>query len=433
VRKALDRAYRVAWALRGPHAWRRDNRPALHRIGVSGEDDPPHRPVNVPSARFPQHDILVDVDGLPVRTRIMVASAGPGSHAPGFQARGVPPDPELVVPERDQVILFIHGDGSRLEEALSLVPHLHRLGRARARNSSIIAMDLPSCGYSEMIDPATISTLRPTRHRHDILRFLERFVVAVVDAIDARVGIKNRITGIIGGGLGGSLVLRLGRMAGDGLPWLHTAVAWSPASVWSSAADDAIHEIAGNRTFSRSEEEERGGTRRNHFFRVFEETADFVFFNLVPPQPQTRYRADWQPCKHRSILRTREDQEEIYHSRFRRWYWRVASEQRFFSHRDPYRRDGSRSHERIRVRTFLSAGTEDDYPGTHIYRRTRELVDLMSGVGGTSLFLRDTGHSIHRERPALFAREIDAFLNPPGCAPLSLRMVRQLLEELSRR
>src|SRR5262249_44995857 len=53
VHQALQRAYQVAWALRGPTPYRTAHRDELGWIAVEGEDDPPHRPVNVPSAPIP--------------------------------------------------------------------------------------------------------------------------------------------------------------------------------------------------------------------------------------------------------------------------------------------------------------------------------------------------------------------------------------------
>ena len=56
---AIDRAYNVANALREPHD--SATRKALGWIAVSGEDDQPYRPVNVPSTNFPQFEITVNV------------------------------------------------------------------------------------------------------------------------------------------------------------------------------------------------------------------------------------------------------------------------------------------------------------------------------------------------------------------------------------
>ena len=78
VRKAmsdvLDRAYQVAWYLRAQTA-----RGELGWIAVSGEDDLPHRPVNVPRTPFPQHDLYFTVPGdlgeVAVQTRFAIATA----------------------------------------------------------------------------------------------------------------------------------------------------------------------------------------------------------------------------------------------------------------------------------------------------------------------------------------------------------------------
>jgi hypothetical protein len=50
VDTSLERAYQVAWALRDANVQERIAiRKNLGWITVSGEDDPPHRPVNVPA------------------------------------------------------------------------------------------------------------------------------------------------------------------------------------------------------------------------------------------------------------------------------------------------------------------------------------------------------------------------------------------------
>jgi len=64
VATVLDRAYAVAWALRGPAAQRAAARAALEPdwIAVSGEDDKPARPVNVPQPSYVRPDTGVRVD-----------------------------------------------------------------------------------------------------------------------------------------------------------------------------------------------------------------------------------------------------------------------------------------------------------------------------------------------------------------------------------
>ena len=75
-------------------------------------------------------------------------------------------------------------------------------------------MDLPSTGYASMIDHEAISpsTASSWNTGYPILDFIERFVVAFVDGLEARQpGIKGQIVGVIGGSLGGNMGLRLGR------------------------------------------------------------------------------------------------------------------------------------------------------------------------------------------------------------------------------
>src|SRR4051812_21638184 len=113
----LDRAYQVAWFVRGQTA-----RGNLGWIAVSGEDDLPHRPVNVARTMFQQHDLVFAVAGdlgaIPVRTRYAIATAAnPVLTTVSLPQRSIPPTVEPVLPPNDRIILFIHGSDSRLEEA----------------------------------------------------------------------------------------------------------------------------------------------------------------------------------------------------------------------------------------------------------------------------------------------------------------------------
>ena len=135
IKKTLERAYKVAWALRGPVSHRRAERDALGWIAVTAEDDPPHRPVNVGSALFTQYDLTVQVGttpATPVTTRFLVASRQfqdeypvdfkevPPQTPPGA---GVPPTPSqrAIPPITGDIVLFIHGHSSSAEEAMPLV------------------------------------------------------------------------------------------------------------------------------------------------------------------------------------------------------------------------------------------------------------------------------------------------------------------------
>ena len=131
VSAALDRAFAVAWALRGPAAQRHALREDLGWIAVSGEDDKPHRPVNErplsgASPPFEQFDISVTTavpgppaNNLSVRTRFLIASAAdnlaPAAILPS--PRTLPPDPVPHIPAGHQVILFIPCKSFRIQES----------------------------------------------------------------------------------------------------------------------------------------------------------------------------------------------------------------------------------------------------------------------------------------------------------------------------
>jgi hypothetical protein len=196
--KALVRAYEVANYLRAgqallarsplftaagqltPAASAEQARKASQRedldwIAVSGEDDQPARPVNVPSSDFPQFDLDVDVEApfarppnatrVRVSTRYVIAQAlapapigrtRPMKPASGhrLRAEAVP----SLAPDAE-IILFIHGMDSRAEEANDLTRELHKLAAADGRNVTVISVDLPTSGYAENLDYERVSPL----------------------------------------------------------------------------------------------------------------------------------------------------------------------------------------------------------------------------------------------------------------------------------
>jgi hypothetical protein len=266
---ALERAYRVAWALRGPPAVRAQLRWQLGWIAVSGEDDSPHRPVNVVSAEFPQYEIPVTVDLPPtamkvgkvtLQARFFIASLTDPTpqDQQQYQFGQLPKDLAPIVPKGDSVILFLHGDSSSAEEALGLLKpsSLLRAGHRVGVPLSIVSVDLPNCGYSSRFDHTAVADSIATTYSADpfhwapnntpILDFVEEFVVAFVEALHSKTAIKDRIVGVVGGSLGGSLGLRLGRRERTKWPWVGNIVSWSPASVWTPNAGDLIKAMAPN-------------------------------------------------------------------------------------------------------------------------------------------------------------------------------------------
>lgn len=414
VGQALDRAYSVVWALRGDPGVRAAMRPALGWIAVSGEDDSPHRPVNVGSASYPQYDIQVTCQGIPVQTRYMIALRGLWLVPPiPHPLRQLPMQPAPAIPADHEVILYIHGGDSNLEEAADLVPALHQAGVGRGQKFAIIACDLPSNGCSQMIDHTQVAPSNATHFdsnpftaspaTYPLLDFLEEFIVSFVDALDAQIPIKGRLVAVIGGSLGGNLSLRLGER---NVPWIQHVVSWSPASVWDSYNHDQVKWAALRYCQERMDQDETGAPPKR--IRFFYQAFDSPVQIFGPTQPELWYRNGWG-CKSQYIDADRLQRQEIYHERFRRWRWRLGLEQLLFSH---WSKDPSSGKPRCTLNqtpTLLMAGREDKSPD--FYDGAKKLAQLMAAsTPGEAIFLQDTGHSIHNERPKLLAKYISEFL-----------------------
>ena len=421
---ALDRAYSVAWALRGPAAQRAEWRAPLGWVAVSSVDDRAHRPVNVPAPPYEQYELPVASGGLVLQTRFCIASSEPPAVPPATRdLRAVPTEPTPVVPPGHEVILFLHGHQSGVEEAVDFIPHLLREGARRGKKYSVVAFDLPNNGYSQSFDHTEIAATAATTYPRlptdsgpiatPVLDFIENFVEAFVDALDAVTSIKTRIAAVIGGSLGGNLGLRLGRRDtanGTVTPWLAgcSIVAWSPASVWPPKVQHSVEYMAPDKCMERADEAEYAGARRNYFFQVYEEKQ---LEGIIQPQPQYWYRKDWAPraghVDQSFLART-----DVYDANYRRWHWRVAGEQLVFSHLDNAVHGDSTQplrYEQITVRTLLVAGTEDNYIGTRISDNTISIGQAMTSPGRLLVY-PGTGHSIHFERPGPFARDIVNFV-----------------------
>jgi pimeloyl-ACP methyl ester carboxylesterase len=408
VRRALERAYEVAWALRGPPAHRAQHRAALGWIAVSPEDDPPARPVNVPIGDHAQRDLWPAVafgEGARrvARTRALVASTTPiaAIDVPADRV-GVVPRPGAPIPSDGPVLLYAPGHSSLAEEAAPLMTALINEARRDGRALTIVAVDLPSAGYAERIDPEEI--LAAFDHADDaLLRFHDAFLIGVVEALEA----QDRIAAVIGGSLGGNLALRMGELD---LPWVRRVVAWSPASIdfsWSrarvaGAGDDEFNDLVKHEavrlTRDESEEAEARDSRRDYFVGGL---------TSVSEQADYWYRDDWA-CKDAMIHEGHLQLGEIYDARFRRWHYRLAYEQLVFSHLE-VRDDGRRRFERITAPLLLLAGEEDDSMPMSTWSFAHRLAAHLTGPG-RSVFLEDTGHAMHSERPRLVGAVIWAFL-----------------------
>lgn len=429
VNTALDRAFTTAWALRGPVAERTAARAGLGWVAVSGEDDMPHRPVNVPGPPFEQYELPVTVPArgstpeLTLQTRFLVASpADPPSTPASHTLRELPPDPTPHVPDGNNVILFLHGHVSGAEEALTIIPLIHLAGLARGSKFSVVSVDLPNCGYSESFDHEEVAVSHDTQWpsgiandrdpiRTPVLDFIEDFVIAFVEALDKITPVTARFAGVIGGSLGGNLGLRLGRR--DPMPgWLDKGiVSWNAASVWDPMVNDLLKAQAPGRCMNSWEASELDDSRRNYFHEVYDKELIPVVLPLT--QPELWYRPGWQPCKRLHITGSRRARREVYSRNLRKWHFRVAGEQLIFSHVDrvDHWDNTSKWRYELNVVNHLLIGSEqDNFTGSNIFDATRNLAALMTATPGTGLFLSSTGHSVHFERPRFLAGEIADFL-----------------------
>jgi pimeloyl-ACP methyl ester carboxylesterase len=438
--EVLDRAYQVAWFLRA-----QTDRGRLGWIAVSGEDDLPHRPVNVPRTSFPQHDLYFTVPGdlgeVAVQTRFAIATAAepPAPMAlPPPQQRRLPPVLDVpALPEDDRIILFINGSDSRLEEAGDLIPKLVRLPDGRPSGFTVIALDLPGSGYASLIDHTEVGSWDPAigvvgipvgaavgvpvsvgvavgfaPATFSVLPFMEKFIIRFVAALSSRLGrrglVESRIAAVVGGSLGGNLALRLARRQG---PWVRNAVAWDAGSVWRSLLrpasvltsfdDPDTKEILAGVSLAIPEVgyPETVGSRDAFFAGVFDKKIP------TKTQPEQWYRDDFWG-KQQYIANARLDRRETYTSQFRRWHWRVSVEELMWSWRDPTVQD-------FKSRILLGAGSEDDIQPAHIFTNTAQLAVELADTDGDTFFFNHTGHSIHAERPEALARKIMAFLEEP--------------------
>lgn len=364
VEKALSRARRIReWLeLSGPE---RAARPKPSWIAVSGEDDPPWRPVNAHVTRFPQHDLDLTVDGRALRIRYV--QTGP--------LRGY------------KVVVLLHGHSSRLEEYEALVEQLHAIRRPNGlRKYTVVVLDLPGNGYSSFIEPADITSGSP-----NAVQFVARAVRSFIETLFARDGTSPDVACIGGGSLGGNLSLLFGEHRPS---WLQAIAPWSPAAMWGW---NAFSELAKGTLDGRAAEPETPDRRHDLMKRTFEGE------NGVN-QSEQWYSASWAG-KESALIESRLDRQEIYSPTFRRWHWRIAREQLDQLHGDTQLRT-------ISCPVLILAGADDDHAFTHIYGRVRDAINgPLASVPGTGHLLTGVGHSIHNERPAFLAGAIDRFLD----------------------
>jgi pimeloyl-ACP methyl ester carboxylesterase len=441
ITSALVRAYLVANVLRGhePQA-----RAGLAWIAVSGEDDQPYRPVNVHSATFPQFQVTIDVPifNIPVNTRYMIAHA---RNAPTFNQPTTPlvesgpgfivqADPLPALAADAQVLLFIHGGDSRLEEAEQLSAALTQLG---GKNWTIISMDLPTSGYADNIDPGRISPASDVGcHNTPVVDFVEEFIVAFVDRVDLQLGgqLKPRIKAVVGGSLGGNMAMRIGRR--PNASWVTHVVPWSPASIWPSFSGqhdavaagcdtgwNAFNDYAVNLSLKWSGKVTSTDTTGQRFLPSHEtpELRRELFYGGFdwspagglggPPQAQCWMSDSWA-CKQNTVAAARMERQETYDANFRAWHWRLGAEQLAFSHQQ-FAPGTTSPLYLLNVKPMLLLCGYDDTCGK-LCEYTRDVASKMVNTPGYARFMKQTGHSLDNEYPNFVARQIADFLAQSG-------------------
>lgn len=384
-RTALDRAYRVANFLRTGQrgdtpalkAAKTAERNALGWIAVSGEDDLPHRPVNVPSSDFPQYDLQVivptplgPIPALQVHTRYTIAQSQTPSN-------------NLVV-----IAMDLPTSGYAGNLPYTLISPLHLIGTPKT--TALTIPDFAATGATPLLD------------------FIETFIVMFTEELHRTVPIKSIIKAVMGGSLGGNMTFRLGRRTDT--PYLTRFVVWSPASIWDSlgaGADVLKHQGPlkawqdANRTMNSP-----GIGDRAAFFASWDRPIHEVFIRVA--QSDT-WASDFYPCKKSSIAGARLDRQETYDRMFLAWHWRLGAEQLLFSHQN---RDASGQPLFMsNVKPMLLAcGVLDDVTGNNICPATQKTAAFMTATPGRAWFLGQTGHSVHDERHRFFALEVIQFL-----------------------
>ncbi len=467
-RTALTRAYQVANHLRIgqalPAALKTRARDALGWIAVSGEDDSPHRPVNVPSSSHPQFDVRVTVPTprgrgrrVTVRSRYTIAQSRPPTPTldipnPGTWRLGRELTPNIRTPA--DVLVFVHGMDSRAEEAEHITELLFQRRAREQRNLVVIAVDLPSSGYADNLDyqvvspltdigrpkltpvplplaiPPAVAPLLPgvppvvlpgvlipdfgATGRTPVLDFIEEFIVRFVATLDGQLRIERDILAVMGGSLGGNMSFRLGRRPST--PWVRNVIVWSPASIWTSlaAGADLIKHQGPRGGWESSNDRDANdlddrtaarSDRRRNFFATWDQP---IVPLIVPMAQSDTWTSMFYPCHDSAIAGARLDRHETYDARFRLWHWRLGTEQLIYSHQGQYLRNDKPM--------LLACGTEDNVPFNSICDATQSTAPNMINTPGRAFFLTRTGHSVDHERGDFFADRIVEFLFGPRAA-----------------
>jgi len=416
-RTALERAYRVANFLRSGQRGdtpadktrKTNERVALGWIAVSGEDDSPHRPVNAPSSDFPQFDIDVSVpaklgDGqVTVRTRYTIAAA---------------PVPSTG---RNLVVIALDLPTSGYSENLNFdrISPLTAIGNPKLTPLPIpivvpveLSYFVPGMGVLPpgiVLPPGTPLPDFQFSGKTPLLQFIEDDIVNFVETLDTKVPVKNNIKAVMGGSLGGNMTFRLGRR--PGVPWLPKFIVWSPASIWNSlgGGSDLLQHYGPRAAWEGANKAHTlpGDGDRAAFFGSWDKPIVPV---IIPMAQSDTWTSDYYQCKKSCVAAARLDRHETYDANFLAWHWRLGGEQLLYSHQAIDPATNKPLYMANQKPMLLGCGTEDHVKFNDICPATQRTAPLMTMTPGKALFLEKTGHSLDNERRNFWAVQIVDFL-----------------------
>lgn len=304
-------------------------------------------------------------------------------------------------------------------------------GNAAGAGYTVISFDLPNSAYGSSFDLSLVAGASYDHSQLNVLHFEREYIIAFIEALDTKLGggVKGQIVAVMGGSLGGNMSALLTGKYDVNHPYLRTIVAWSVTAMAPStylgiiSAGDVAAFLSGMQSQATSPEPfDDHSTEAKFITNMYTQPLASNLALNIPPQPVMWYRggyADrtgrWQPCKDQSIACSRFDRYEIYSPNARHWATAIDLEQISFSFQDQKPClsvvTTAPSPGLPGSRLMLVAGDNDNFSPNEIYNSTIDFVRSirLSGQGKAEFYL-DTGHSIHNERPHLFAKDILYFL-----------------------
>ncbi len=423
--KALDRAYAVANFLRtgerGDTPAEKDRktreRIELKYIAVSGEDDQPHRPVNVPSSDYPQYDMPVTVEAplsaLPnksvvLQVRYVIAqsqTANPGGKNLVVISVDLPSSGYTTNIDFNLVSTLIeigHPKVTRLPVPLPVPPDL-----AMAVTAAFLSVGLPP--PPPVIPPGIEIPDFEATGKTPVLDFDENFIVRFAEALDKKTQITNGIKAVMGGSLGGNMTFRLGRR--PNADWLPKFIVWSPASIWFSLGEgnDLLKHLGPRKAWEGANKAilSSADGDRAAFFRSWDEP---IAGPVIREAQSGTWTSEYYGCKLSAVAGARLDRHETYNAKFLAWHWRLGAEQLLYSHQTTDLTTHQPRYMSNQKPMLLACGLEDQVPYNEICPATQKTARLMTLTPGKALFLDKTGHSLDNERRMYWAQRILDFL-----------------------